>query len=633
MRLNYLRLFLALCVFFGQTAAMASQTKTPRIPLEILFGNPEKTSPQISPDGTKISYLAPLDGVLNIWVRTLQGGDDKPVTQDKGRGIRSYFWAQDGRHLMYVQDREGDENWHLYSLDLGTREIKNYTPFDGVQTRIVGVDKHYPNEILISLNKEDKKLHDVYRLDLSTSKLELSAKNPGDISGWIVDTHFKVRGAVRTRPDGGNDLLIREDETAPWKKLTGWDLDDGMENGPIGFTKDGNSMYLRDSSDSDKSRLKKIQIQTQKTEVIFADPDYDFGGLMSDPETYEPQLAVIQKERIHYVILDPAIQPDIDVISNISEGDLSIISRDNADQIWLLAFSQDKSAASYYSYDRNTKKAVFLFKNRTALDPYTLASMEPIQFTSKDGLTIHGYITFPPGKERSDLPMVLNVHGGPWSREGWGYNAQAQWLANRGYICLQVNFRGSTGYGKNFVNIADKEWGGAMQQDLTDAVHWAIEKGYADPKRAAIYGGSYGGYAALAGATFTPDLFRCAVDIVGPSNLLTFLNTIPPYWNLYRLEFYKRVGDPATEEEFLKSRSPFFHADRIKIPLLIAQGANDPRVNQQESEQIVAQLKKKGIPHEYLLFPDEGHGFARPENRLKFYAACEKFLAKHLGGE
>jgi dipeptidyl aminopeptidase/acylaminoacyl peptidase len=295
-----------------------------------------------------------------------------------------------------------------------------------------------------------------------------------------------------------------------------------------------------------------------------------------------------------------------------------------------VGYSLDDGPASYYVYYRNTGKFEFLFVTRPELEKYKLAPMEAVSVKTRDGLTIHGYITFPPDGRRKNLPMVLNVHGGPWARDTWGYDPEAQWMASRGFICLQMNYRGSSGYGKKFLNAANREWGGKMHDDLIDAVNWAADKGYADPKRVAIFGGSYGGYAALVGATFTPKQFRCAVDIVGPSNLLTFIRSIPPYWSVFLKEFHERVGNPDTEEAFLKSRSPLFHVSNIEIPMLIAQGANDPRVKQAESEQIVAEMKKKGIDHEYMLFPDEGHGFAKPQNRIRFYEACEKFLAKHL---
>jgi dipeptidyl aminopeptidase/acylaminoacyl peptidase len=353
---------------------------------------------------------------------------------------------------------------------------------------------------------------------------------------------------------------------------------------------------------------------------------------MVHPDTYEIQAVSFVKERTEWVIFDQSIKEDFEKIKAVDHGDFFILSRDNEDQKWVIGFTRDNGPVPYYAYDRTTKKATFLFDNKPDLKQYELAPMEPVSFKTRDGLTVHGYITFPPGDQKKQLPMVLNVHGGPWSRDTWGYDGEAQWFANRGYICLQVNFRGSTGYGKEFLNASIKEWGGKMHDDLVDAVHWAIKKGYADPKRIAIYGGSYGGYAALVGATFTPDLFSCAVDIVGPSNLITMIKSIPPYWSTLLAIEHKRVGNPDTEEVFLKSRSPLFKVDQIKIPILIGQGANDPRVKQAESEQIVQAMKEKGIDHEYMLFPDEGHGFAKPENRIKFYAHAEKFLAKHLGG-
>jgi len=366
--------------------------------------------------------------------------------------------------------------------------------------------------------------------------------------------------------------------------------------------------------------------------VIAEDPMYDVGGVVVHPDTYEVQAVTFVKDRQETVILDESIRSDFEAIGKLHHGDLFISSRDDADDTWLVGFTADDGPVPYFSYDRKTKTGTHLFDHRPALNDYELAKMEPVVFESRDGLTLHGYVTYPAGDERTNLPMVLNVHGGPWYRDTWGYNPEAQWFANRGYVCLQVNFRGSTGYGKEFLNAGNREWGGKMHNDLVDAVNWAIDQGIADPTKVAIYGGSYGGYAALVGATFTPDLFCCAVDIVGPCNLITFINTIPPYWSSFLQIMYERVGNPETDEEFLKSRSPLFKADRIKIPMLIAQGANDPRVKQAEAEQIVQALKDNGVDHEYMLFEDEGHGFARPENRIKFYGAAEEFLAKHLGG-
>jgi dipeptidyl aminopeptidase/acylaminoacyl peptidase len=344
------------------------------------------------------------------------------------------------------------------------------------------------------------------------------------------------------------------------------------------------------------------------------------------------QLVAFQKDRTELVVTDPSIQADIDALQALSHGDLALQNRDNADRTWLVGFVVDDGPVPYYAWDRDTHQATFLFEHQPELSKYTLARMEPFEYQSRDGLTIHGYLTFPPDEPREGLPTVLNVHGGPWARDSWGYNPEAQWFANRGYLCVQVNYRGSTGYGKDFVNAGDKAWGAAMHNDVIDAVDWVVNRGYADRERIAIYGGSYGGYAALVGAAFTPDVFRCAVDIVGPSNLKTLIESIPPYWQPLVAQFHTRVGNPETEPEFLWSRSPLSKVDQIRIPLLIAQGANDPRVKQAESEQIVAALKERGIDYEYLLFEDEGHGFAKPENRLRFYAAAEAFLARHLGG-
>ncbi len=611
---------------------MTSTPTVELIPRRVLFGNPVKTSPQISPDGKRMAYIAPVNNVLNVWVGAVGSGDYQPVTQDTDRGVRFYFWAADNKYIMYIQDVKGNENWRLYATNIDTKETRDLTPFEDVQTHIIDRDKHFPNELLIGLNKENPQVHDVYHLDLTTGELTLVAKNPGNIAEWVVDTQFKVRGALVARPDGGQDLLVRDAEQSEWRTILTWDADDALTSGPLGFTKDGQSLYLRDSRNVNASRLVTLNIDTGYLTVLAQDPQYDVGNVMFNRDTYEVQAVAFNKDRVEWVVLDESIRSDFGKIRGIHRGDFFITSRDDADDTWVVAFTVDNGPIPFYTYDRKSQNAIFLFDNQPELNKYTLAQMNPITFTSRDGLTIHGYLTLPPNEHQTRLPMVLDVHGGPWARDAWGYNPQAQWFANRGYACLQVNFRGSTGYGKEFLNAGDKEWGRNMHNDLVDAVHWAIEQGIADPKRIAIYGGSYGGYAALTGATFTPDLFCCAVDIVGPSNLVTLIRTIPPYWSTFLATFHKRVGNPDTEEEFLKSRSPLFKVDQIKIPLLIAQGANDPRVKQAESEQIVAAMKDKSIEYQYMLFPDEGHGFAKPENRLTFYAAAEKFLARYLGG-
>jgi dipeptidyl aminopeptidase/acylaminoacyl peptidase len=602
------------------------------IPRGVIFGDPERTMPTISPDGRMMAYLAPLDGVINVWVKTIGKDDDRAVTKDTNRSIINYFWSGDSQHMMYLQDKGGNENWLLYDVSLQTGDERALTPYENVQVEIVGRDKHFPTHLVIAMNKDNPQLHDVYHLNLTTGEIKEVAKNPGNVMGWLTDNYLQVRIGIAVNADGGMDMLYRGAASEEWKKIATWGSEDDMSTYPAGFTKDGTSLYMIDSRGANAARLVRLDIETGAKTVIAEDSLYDVSGVMMNPETYEVEAVAFTKDRDEWEVLDPGVRADFEAIRKIHEGDFAISSRDDADQTWIVHYTVDNGPVPFYAYDRRTKTGTFLFYTRPALQQYTLAPMEPVAFQSRDGLTIHGYLTCPPGVPRTNLPLVLNVHGGPWHRDTWGYNPEAQWLANRGYACLQVNFRGSTGYGKAFVNAGDREWGGKMHDDLIDAVNWAVTKGIADPKRIAIYGGSYGGYAALVGATFTPDVFACAVDMVGPSNLVSFLETVPPYWTAALQMFYKRIGNPTTEPEFLKSRSPLFKVDAIKIPMLIAQGANDPRVNKAESEQIVAAMQAKGIDNQYLLFENEGHGFLQAENRLAFYAATEKFLAKHLGG-
>lgn len=601
------------------------------IPRSVLYGNPVRTEADISSDGTRLAYLAPVDGVLNVWVGNIGDEHYRPVTNDRGRGIHMFTWAGDNRHIIYIQDADGDENFHLYSTDLETGATRDLTPFENIRVKVVKSDRHFPENLLVGINREDPQVHDVYNLHLPTGELRMVAKNPGNIVGWLADRRMKIRAALAMGAEGIVDLLVRDDEDDDWRRLLSWSILDSR-GALVSFTYDSRGIFMFDSREANAIRLVKVDVDTGTTEVIAEDPSYDIDDVMVDPDRYEIQMVAFTRDRQEWLVLDDSIREDIAAIRTLHHGDFSIVSRNDADTIWVVMFIADDGPVSYYIWDRGTRCGRLLFDARPDLRSYTLAPMEPISFQARDGLTIHGYITFPPGYERRSLPMVLNVHGGPWVRDVWGYDGNAQWLANRGYICLQVNYRGSTGYGKNFLNAGNREWGGKMHDDLVDAVNWAVAQGYADPDRVAIYGGSYGGYAALVGATFTPDLFRCAVDIVGPSNLITFIETIPPYWKPSIEIFHRLVGNPETEAEFLRERSPLFKVDRIRIPLLIAQGANDPRVKQSESEQIVAAMRSKGIEHQYMLFEDEGHGFARPENRMKFYAAAERFLARHLGG-
>ncbi|HEX3541440.1 MAG TPA: S9 family peptidase [Acidimicrobiales bacterium] len=618
---------------------MAKKTDdtVPLIPRQVLFGNPERFSPRISPDGRKLAWIAPDDGVLNVFVADatdINPGTIKaavPVTNDRQRGIRAFFWAHDNRHLVYLQDAGGDENWRLYAVDLIDGGVRDMTPFDDVQAQVVEVNKQFPERILVGLNKDNPQLHDVYSLDLASGELTKVADNPGFV-GWVVDMEMNVRAGIAPTPEGGSKIVVRESVDEPWQVLLEVPPDDALTTAPVAFSADGRRLLTQSSVDVDAGRLMWIDTATGDYEVVVEDPQYDVHSVRLNPDTRNVQIVTFLREREEMVVLDVALEADIETLKKFHAGDLAILNRSDDDNIWLVGYTLDNGPVRYAAWNRATQEATSLFDHQPALLEYPLANMEPFTFATTDGLVIYGYLTFPLDVERVNLPTVLLVHGGPWHRDVWGYNAEAQWLANRGYLVIQVNFRGSTGYGKEFVNIANKQWGGTMHADLLDAVQWAVDRRYADPERVAIMGGSYGGYAALVGATFTPDAFRCAVDIVGPSNLITLIESIPPYWAPMIAQFHTRVGNPETEADFLWERSPLSKVDQIKIPLLIAQGANDPRVKQAESEQIVAAMKEKGIEHEYLLFPDEGHGFAQPENRLRFYAAAENFLARHLGG-
>jgi dipeptidyl aminopeptidase/acylaminoacyl peptidase len=636
-----------LCMGFcvSSVGCKKNETLPEIIPRKVLFGYPYYLSPKISPDGRILAYRAPFKGKLSLWIRTRGKNDDQPLTDAKNGDAQrisgiGYFWATDSRNIFYLQDNEGDENWRLFSVDVYTKEIKDLTPFNEVQVQIVAVDQNHPDELLIDMNRENPRLRDVYKVNLQTGQVKMVAKNTGDIRAWFADSEFRVRGALKATEDGGLELLVRKNESTDWQKVVCWDLDNSENSYPVCFSKDGNHFYLFDSHDSNTSRLVKLNLSILEREIIFEDPEYDlyrgvvFGidNVMKNPDSYEIQAVSVSRARSEWVILDDSVKDDFVRIQALEDGDFFFTSRSYDDKIWTVGFKRDDGPVSYYIYDRISRNAEFLFYLDPELANYRLAKMEPISFKSRDGLAIHGYITFPPGIERKDLPLVLNPHGGPRHRDVWGYDPDAQWLANRGYICLQVNFRGSSGYGKNFVNAAVREWGGKIHDDLVDAVNWAVRQGYADPKKLAIYGGSYGGYATLVGAAFTPELFKCAISVAGPNNLVTLLNSFPSYWSTRMARWYARVGHPEKDGDFLKSRSPLFKVNQIEIPVMLVQGANDPRVTQEEVDQFVEAMRKQKLDYEYLLFPDEGHNIRKPENREKFYSAAEKFLAKHLGG-
>jgi dipeptidyl aminopeptidase/acylaminoacyl peptidase len=616
------------------------------IPRQVLFGNPDRDAPRISPDGRKVSFLAAVNGVLNVWVGP---ADDpkaaRPVTNDAVRGIRIYFWAYDSRHILYLQDKGGDENWRVYAVDLDTGETRDLTPFDGVAARIEHVSPRFPEEILVGLNNRNKELHDVHRVNVRTGQSRLVLQNPDDVGfvGFNCDDDFNVRFGTAMNAEGGMD--IARFEAGKWSPFTTVAQEDTLSTGIEGLDKHGKLVRMIDSRGRNTAALVEIDLATGRSKLLFQNPEGDVADVMIHPTEKTVEAAAYDYTRKVWHVLDKTIEPDLTYLRSVANGDLQVVSRSLDDQNWIVRYEMDDGPVRFYHYDRKARKANFLFTNRSALENLKLANMTPAVIKARDGLNLVSYLTVPvdasirwtPDGEptvEKPLPLVLFVHGGPWGRDEWGYDPYHQWLANRGYAVLSVNFRGSTGLGKKFTNAGDREWGAKMHDDLLDAVKWAVGRKVADPQRIAIMGGSYGGYATLWGLTGTPDVFACGVDIVGPSNLNTLLESIPPYWAPMIELFCERVGDYRTPEgrAFLNERSPLTFADRIRRPLLIGQGKNDPRVKEAESEQIVRKMKEKKLPVTYVLFPDEGHGFARPENNLAFNAVTEAFLGRFLGG-
>jgi dipeptidyl aminopeptidase/acylaminoacyl peptidase len=603
-------------------------TLPPLIPRELLFGNPERVSPRISPDGTRLAYLAPSEGMLSVWVRTIGEHDDRVIARDPLRPISRIFWQGDSRHVLFLQDVKGNENYHLFSADLEGGAARELTPGERVKVEPLDIDERFPDEILITSNERDERVFDVYRLNLATGTATLDTQNPGDVAGWLNDNAFVVRAAQIQNPDGSSLIRVRDDAASPWRTLDEFSFEDGF-GGPVAFSPDDRSLYVISAKDANAARLVRYDLSSGAQEIVAADPTYDVSNAYIDPASRKLVAVAVSRDRVEWTVLEPSFEADFAALRGLHAGDLGIDGA-SADGNTLIAyFRSDSGPTAYFAFDRPTKRGTLLFYSRPALLERRLAPMRPIAFEARDGLEIHGYLTLPVGIEPVRLPTVLLVHGGPWHRDQWGYDPYVQWLANRGYAVLQVNFRGSTGYGKAFLNAGNRAWAGAMRTDLLDARDWAIAAGYADPERIAIMGGSYGGYAVLAAVTYTPDAFCCGIDMVGPSNLNTLLGSIPPYWEPQRATFTKRMGET---EEFLNSQSPLFLADKIRVPLLIAQGANDPRVKQQESDQIVAAMRANNVPVTYVLFEDEGHGFADPVNNKRFTAAAEAFFAKTLGG-
>jgi dipeptidyl aminopeptidase/acylaminoacyl peptidase len=634
------RLFMLLAAGFCVISPPAKgQDAPPLIPREHLFGNPEKAGAQVSPNGRWLAWLAPVNGVLNVWVAPI--GDSAaavPVTADTKRGIRIYQWAFDGVHLAYMQDEAGNENWHVYAVDVEKRTAKDLTPFPDVRAVLTGRSRKVREEMLITLNRRDPRYPDLFRVNLTTGTLTLVAQNPG-FADFEADETFTPRLALKITPSGGSEILRPSGQSwEPWLLIPPEDL---LTTHILTLNQSGKTLFMSDSRGRNTAALARIDIATGDTTLLAEDLRADLGAIITDNDTHEPLAYRVNYERNEYRALGTKLQADIAFLSKAFGGEWSLSSRSEDDKLWTIAVSSDLEPATSYLYGREAKALTKLFDARPKLAGAPLSAMHPTVIEARDGLKLVSYLTLPKGTDQNraghpgtPLPMVLFVHGGPWGRDSFGYQPFHQWLANRGYAVLSVNFRGSTGFGKAFANAGDKEWGRKMDDDLLDAVAWAIRERIADPERIAIFGGSYGGYATLVGMTRDADTYACGVDLVGPSDLERLLATIPPYWAASRPLLLKALGSPDTEEgrALLKERSPIYQAGRIKKPMLVAQGLNDPRVKKEQSDLIADTLKSKNIPVTYLLYKDEGHGFARPESNISFVAITESFLGKCLGG-
>ncbi len=634
-------IFLTIGYSYFKKKSSVNET-TNLISRKVLFGNPDKMQIKISYDGRHISYIAPLNGVLNIWIAPRDNVKNaKPITHDKKRGIRNHLWAYDNKHILYSIDGYGDENYRIYSKNIHNGLEILLTPEKGVRAVVFKASYKFPDEIVIGTNERDSKFFDIYSYNISNGnrKLILQNSNFGDV---IIDLDFNVRFASIVN-DAGETEYYKYKKNSNWQPYMKIGLEDSANTSILGFDKTGMILYMRDSRGLNTAALKAIDLNSDETTILAKDDRSDVAMFIMHPTENTIQAVATNYEKITYKVIDKSLEEDFSYLNSISkDGEFYITKRSLDDKYWSVALIKDDAPIKFYIYDRESKKAEYLFSNHKAIEQYNLAKMNPIIIKSRDNLDLVSYITLPPTiklnkalQPKYPLPLVLYVHGGPWSRDVWGYNAISQWLSDRGYAVLLVNYRGSIGFGKNFLNAGNLQWGKKMHDDLIDAVNWAVENKIANPKKIVIMGGSYGGYAALAGITLTPDIFAGAVDIVGPSNLLTLVNNFPSYWHAFLNVWKKRMGPWDTEEQkqALLQVSPLSHVEKITKPLLIAQGANDPRVTKVESSQIVETMKKRNIPVVYALYADEGHGFARPENRISFYALTEQFLAKILGGK
>ena len=601
----------------------------PRIPMEDFFRNPEKSSFRISPSGERIAYMKPWKTRMNVFVLDMKNDKETRLTSSEDRGVYGFTWLSDKR-IAYVKDDGGDENMHIYAVDIdGTNEI-DLTPFDNIQARFIDDLEDDPDYVIIGINKRDPQLHDPYRLNVNNGELEMIAENPGNISEWMTDHDGKLRVALTS--DGVNtSLLYRDSESEKFQTILTTDFKVSVS--PLFFTFDNKNLYVSSNRGRDKSGIFEFNIsKVEEGKLIFEHDQVDVSRLMYSRKRKVltgVSYTVAKNDMVFFDAWREDIQKKLETEFPEYEVGITSFSKDETKAI-VVTYS-DRSRGTYYYYDVETNKLTSLGKVSPWLDEDHMAEMRPVEYKSRDGLTIHGYLTLPKGSAGKNLPVVINPHGGPWTRDSWGYRSEIQFLANRGFAVFQMNYRGSTGYGREFWEISFKQWGKTMQDDITDGVKWLIDEGIADPNRIAIYGASYGGYATLAGLAFTPDLYACGVDYVGVSSLFTFMESMPPYWELYRSMLYEMVGHPEDDQELLASASPLLHIDKIKAPLFIAQGANDPRVKKSESDQIVEALKTAGIDVPYMVKDDEGHGFYNQENQFDFYREMEKFLQKHIG--
>ncbi len=599
------------------------------IPLEDFFKKPDKVMPRLSPRGDYLAYLEPFERRLNVTVMNLKTRETRRVTQATQRDVAGYLWASNDR-LVYLQDSGGDENYRLYAVGRDGTNPLDLTPFEGVKCDLVDPLEDEDGEILFQMNRRNPEIFDAFRLDVNSGEMRVVGENPGNIQTWITDHAGRVRLATTT--DGVNtSILFRPRERDPWSVVATYDFKEGAH--PLLFTFDNESIYVSSNVGRDKAAIRKYDLRTGKEgELVYEHPEVDVGQLLYSKRRKTLTGVAFEVEQLGYHFFDRRRRELQEFVDEKLPGYQNQLTSDDLEEKRFVVYSgSDRSMGSYHLLDAERRELVKLFEISPWLDEKQMAPMEPLRYRSRDGLSIQGYLTVPQGVEPQSLPLVVHPHGGPWHRDSWGFDPEVQFLASRGWAVLQMNFRGSTGFGRRFHEASFGQWGLAMQDDVTDGAQWAVDSGVADRQRLAIYGGSYGGYAALSGLTRTPDLYACGISYVGVSNLFTWIEAIPPYWKPYLEMMHEMVGDPLRDEKRFRETSPYFNADRIRAPLFVAQGANDPRVPKGESDQIVGALRRRGVDVEYLVKDDEGHGFMNEENQFEFYRALEKFLATHLG--